>query len=398
MVMLSNIINYGGMFIFAVMITRLLGVTALGEFTYIFAVISIISVIAEFGLSQLLIRKINSDRSNVFSLIKNINIFKFFLAVICVIASVLIFPILPGSNFNLAFAAGIAIIIPKAFQTTYESAIRSLMKQTLPSIIKSLNTFIQIILAYFILIKTGSLFYLFVMMFVLEVLTAIVFKIANHNLWQNSGISLAEKIPYSYLYIKPIIKESFPFFGSNFLTLSIPRVILIILGNLSSQASLGIFSAASRFANGVGLISGALYNTIYPAMTNPGTPPEVRYRLAKKFTAYSFLTGLIISLTIFFTAGILIDLTFKIPEAVPVLKLLGFTVIPILTYSVIQPFLYSAHREKFILKTYLAVWIINIPLSILLIHLHNYTGAAFSSLISEYLLLISFFVKFRKGK
>ena len=77
--MISNIINYGGMFVLAVLITRMLGVDALGEFTYIFAVSSILAVISELGLSQLLVRKINAERTLVFSLVRNVNIFKIFI-------------------------------------------------------------------------------------------------------------------------------------------------------------------------------------------------------------------------------------------------------------------------------------------------------------------------------
>ena len=396
--MISNIINYAGMFILAVMITRFMGVKELGEFTIIFAVSSIISVISEFGLSQLLIRKINSDRSLIFSIVKNVNIFKFLLSILCLIVAGLILSIIPGSIFNLTFAAGIALIIPKVMQTTYESAIRALMIQTLPSVLKSINTFIQIILSYFILLKTGALFDLFVMMFIMECITSIVFKIASGRIWRNSGITLLPSLPFSFSFIKPVINQAFPFFGSNFLALSIPRVIIIILGNLSSQVSLGIFSAAARFSNGIGLLSGAFYNTFYPVMTDPATPQDVRYSLAKKFSLYAFLTGLLISLTIYFSAGLLIDLTFKIPEAIPVLKIICFIIIPILVYSVIQPFLFSLHAEKFILKTYLAVWLFNILCSIYLIEFYGYIGAAISTIIADYLIMISLTLKFYKIK
>lgn len=397
-VMISNIINYAGMFILAVMVTRLLGVQALGEFTYIFAISPVLSIISEFGLSQLSIRKINSDRSYVFSLVKNINIFKLFLSVICVIASGLILSIIPSSGFNMTFAAGILIIIPKVFQTTYESAIRALMKQTLPSVFKSINSLIQIVLAYLILIKTGNLLAMFVMILIMETLTAFVFRIAATRVWQNLGIPVLPASPISFSYIKPIIKEALPFFGSNFLALSMPKITIIILGNLLSQVSLGIFSAASRFANGIGLVSGAIYNTFYPVMTDPNTPLEKQYSLAKKFALFAFLAGLVISLTIYFSAGLLIDLTFKIPQAVPVLELMALMVIPILVYSVIQPFLFAIHAEKFILKTYIAVWSFNIFCSVYLINLYGYIGAAISTIITEYLILLSLLFKFFNTK
>ncbi len=390
--MLSNIINYAGMFIIAVMITRLAGTSELGEFTYIFAISSVLSVISEFGLSQLLIRKINSGRTETFSLIRNTNLFKFVLSVSCVLIALLVLFFINNEQISLIYIAGLAVIIPRAYQSTYESAIRALMKQSMPALLKSINTFIQIILAYFILKTSGSLLGIFVIILVTETITALAFKISAAKIWRSQKITFTKPLPFSQ--VKPMIRESFPFFGSNFLSLSIPRVVIIILGNLTSPASVGIFSAASRFSNGIGLVSGAIYNTIYPVMTDPSTDDSTRYTIAKKFILYAFITGALIASLIYLFAETIIGITFKIPESVPVLKLMSFTVLPILVYSVIQPFLFSVNQEKYIMKIYAFIWIMNILTGIFAIHHHNYMGAAINSVIIEYSLLILFILKF----
>ncbi len=391
-VMISNIINYAGMFILAVMITRFMGVDALGEFTYIFAVSTILSVTSELGLSQLLVRKINAERALIFSLVRNVNIFKMFVSVVCVLLTTIIFNLFPGLNFNLTLLIGIAVVIPKTILATYDSSIRALQKQAIPSVIKSINTFLQIIFTYFILVNTGSLLNIFIMILIMETLAMFSFNFMNRILWNRSGNIFSALIPYSFSFIKPVIAESLPFFGSNFLALSIPRIIVIILGYLTNAASLGIFSAASRFANGVGLFSGALYNTFYPAMTNPENSVETRYALARKFTLYAFIAGLVISLAIYFLAEILIDLTFRIPEAVPVLKLLGFVVIPVLTHTILQSFLFSQKYEKSISYFYIFLWIFNLITCLILVKLYGYWGAAISAFTFEYIVMITLFI------
>lgn len=396
--MISNIINYGGMFILAVMITRFVGVNALGEFTYIFAVSTILGVISELGLSQLLIRKINAERTFVFSLVRNVNIFKIFISVLCVLLTTIIFYLFPGLNFNLTLLIGITVIIPKTIQATYDSSIRALQKQAIPSVIKSINTLLQIVFAYFILVNTGSLLKCFIMILIMETLTMFSFYFMNKILWDRSGNVCSTLIPYSFSYIKPVISESLPFFSSNFLALSIPRIIVIILGYLTNAASLGIFSAASRFANGVGLFSGALYNTFYPAMTNPGTPANILYALSRKFMLYAFLAGLMISLAIFFSAELLIELTFRIPEAVPVLKLLGFVVIPVLTHTILQSYLFSQKYERFISYFYILLWVFNLVTCLILVELYGYWGAAISAFTFEYIVMITLFILFIRHK
>jgi len=397
-VMISNIINYGGMFVLAVIITRMLGVDALGEFTYIFAVSTILAVVSELGLSQLLVRKINAERTFIYSLVRNVNTFKIFISIGCVLLTSIIFYIFPGLNLNLTLIIGIAVIIPKTIQATFDSSIRALQKQATPSILKSLNSLLQMIFAYFILVNTGSLLNIFIMIIIMETLTMIMFYIINKILWNSSGIIFSDSIPYSYSYIEPVITESLPFFGSSFLALSIPRIIVIILGYMTNAFSLGIFSAASRFANGVGLFSGALYNTFYPAMTNPETPAGEKYALARKFTLYAFIAGLVISLAIYFFAEILIDLTFRIREAVPVLKLLGFVVIPVLTHSILQSYLFSLKFEKFIAYFYIILWIFNLISCLILVKFYGYWGAAISAFTFEYIVMITLFILFIRQK
>jgi O-antigen/teichoic acid export membrane protein len=156
----------------------------------------------------------------------------------------------------------------------------------------------------------------------------------------------------------------------------------------------GVFSAASRFANSIGLLSGALFNSYYPVMVHSETSAENKYALTKKLSMYAFAAGLIIAVTLYLLSGFLISNTFRIPEAVPVLKILAFTVVPVLTYTILLSYLFSVHEEKFILKIYVFLWTLNIILSVILIKLNDFTGAAIAAVIIEYLLLIAVSIRF----
>ncbi len=174
---------------------------------------------------------------------------------------------------------------------------------------------------------------------------------------------------------------------------------MIFLGYIASAASLGIYSAASRFTGGIGLISGALYNTYYPVMTGSKVSPAERFRLTARLAAYALFLGIIIAAVLFFLSDILIGLSFKVPEAASVLKILSVTVIPVLVYSVLQPYLISLHRESFIFKSYIAIFVLILPAAIILIHLYGFYGAAYVSASAEILLCIVLIIGFlRTGR
>jgi O-antigen/teichoic acid export membrane protein len=392
--MAANLVNYAGTFVMAVFISRILGVTALGEFTFIFAFTAVLSVITDFGLSTLLIRKLNEDTANISGYISKINLFKVTAGFISVLLLLTVMYFFSPVNFNLVFTAGIAAVIPKAVQGTYESSIRALMNQLVPSIIKSANTLVQLFFTFLLLVSGYRLLEVMVMILGMEIITALVFKFVNIVLWSDYGINTASEEKGLLKCIKDLLKESFPFFGNSFLALSIPRITVILLGYISFAPAVGIFSAASRFANSIGLLSGALFNSYYPVMAHSETSAENKYALTKRLSLYAFGAGLLIAGSLYVLSDFLINITFKIPEAVPVLKILAFTVVPVLTYTILQSYLFSVHKEKFILKLYAVLWSLNIIISVLLIKMSNFTGAAIASIIIEYALLAVIAFKF----
>lgn len=390
LIVISNLVNYVSTFIIAVFISRFLGVTPLGEFTFIFAFSTVLSVITDFGFSTLLIRKINENRYLALSYTAQINRFKLFSSIILMILLFIIFFFTSRENFNLTFAFGTLLIIPKAFQSTYESSIRAKLNQKLPALIKSMNSLVQLVLAYLILHNGYGLFELFLMLLITEMATAGAFRIASFSLWKNDvPATVSEKSAVSF---RSLVSESLPFFGSNVLSFSIPRVTAILLGYLASASALGIFSAASRFAGGVGLLSGALFNSNYPVLTQKDADPVHKYLLTGKLSAFAFGAGLVISLVLFFLSDFLISITFRIPESVPVLKIMSFFVIPVLTHSVLQSYMLSVHKEKLLFKLHFFIWILNIIVGFIFINEMSYTGAAITSLIIEYTLLIVLFI------
>jgi len=396
--MISNIINYAGMFVLAVMITRMLGVDALGEFTLIFAIISILTLINEFGFSTLLVRKINDDRKDVFTVLNNVNTFKILFGAIIIFFASLIIYLIPGNGLSIALAAGLAIVIPKSIQTSYEASLRALMKQVFSAVLKSINTLIQIVLAYIMLVNSFDLFSILAMILIAEILTTLIFKFQNRSIWINVLDHQYSRVSFNLKNLVGLLKESWLFLANNFLTISMPRINILIIGYMISQAAVGIFSAASRIVSSIGLLSGALFNTYYPALINLKDKPNEQFRFTSRILAYSLIAGLLINALLYLLSGIIIDLTFKIDEAKLILKILSFTVLPILLSSVLKAFFYAYFKENYLFILFIVWWIFNIIIGYIFIYYGGIIGFAYSSLITEFLFFFILFLKYYKEK
>ena len=392
-VLALNAVNFSSLFVIAVFISRLMGVDELGRYTFIIAISSVLYMVSDFGLTTSLVRKIGGEKKNAYSFISDANSIKTFLGAATAIISLFAIYIFNRSNFNISLAAGIVVIIPRLYQTSYEASIRVFGFQKYPTIIRSMASLLQIILSYYAIQSGYGLDGIFILILFIEIITYYVFYFTNYIILSRKNIKIKKNL-FSAKSIFGKAKESSVLFFNNVLTFTMPRVNIILLEYISSTASVGIFSAGTRFTSGAGMISGALYNSVYPFIANLKEEKKTSYELARELIKYSFIIGAVISIALFFLSGILIDLTFKIEEAKPVLRIVAFSIIPLLVYTVIQTFMLSVFLEKFLLKIYTLIWLLNAAIGIFLIWKWSYTGAAIVTISMEYLLMFIQIIKF----
>ena len=392
-VLALNAVNFSSSFVIAVFISRMMGVDELGKYTFIIAISSVLYMIADFGLTTSLVRKIGGDRPDAFKFISEANSVKTFSGAAAVIVTLAVIYFFNKTNFNITLLAGVVVIIPRLYQTSYEASIRVFGYQKYPTIIRSISSLLQIAGSYFVIDKGLGLEGVFVLIMFIEIITYYIFSFTNNRILAKQNIEI-KRITISLKNAFSKAKESSVLFFNNVLTFTMPRINIILLEYISSTVSVGIFSAGTRFTSGAGLLSGALYNSVYPFIANLKNQKKTSYELAKELIKYSFIIGAAASIALFFLSGLLIDLTFKIEDAKPVLKIVSFTIIPLLVYTVIQTYMLSVYMEKFLLKIYAVIWLLNAVFSIILIWKWNYIGAAAVTISMEYLLMFIQIVKF----
>ena len=400
LVLILNAVSYVCSFILAVLISRFLGIEALGDYSLIFAFVLILGIVSDFGLSTLLVRKLGENKFKAKEIINNFNLIKIILSLVIIILIFITAILFFTKIYYPAFFIGLFLILPRTLMSTYEASIRSFLNQKYPVIIKSANSFLQLALSYFILTKGYELSAVMLCILIPDVITLMMLMLANKkiidkfNLKNNSENILQSDQPLKEKFTL-ILKESSVFFVNNFLMLSIKGLNVILLGYFSTAVSVGIYSAGSRFVNGIGLFSGALFNSFYPAISNIKNDLKTKTELTKKFILYSFTLGLMITVPLYLFAGNLIELTFKSEDSVIVLKILSFTMIPVLVYTVTQSYLFSEYNEIFLTRILIVAWSLNIILSIILIKMYDYTGCAVALAFTEIFLMITQLLKFK---
>lgn len=371
----------------------------LGKYTFVIAASAIIYVVCDFGQTTLIVRKIGSDKNNIAAIISSSNSLKFFMFLIVAILLIL-FKLITGiKQVDILFWTGLAAILPRLFQTSYEASIRVFGFQKYPTIIRSINSLFQVAAAYMILKLIGSLITIFGMILLFEIGTAMVFFYFSKVLTQSKDkIFKNNKLKITLGRLISTAKEGMFLFANNSLAFSVSRIHILLIEGLLSTVSVGIYSAAQRFISGTGLLTGALHNAYYPFLSNLKNDRIKAFRLTLKMILYAVIAGVAAGAFLFFLSDFMIKITFKTEEAVGILKILSFGILPVLVYTVLQSYLVTFNYEKFLFKLISVVWIINIILCVLLINKLNLTGCAITAVIIEYFLMSGQLIYFYSKK
>lgn len=313
-------------FILAVLVSGFLGIEALGNYSLIFAFVLILGIVSDFGLSTLLVgEKLGEYKFNAKETINSFNLIKIILSAVLIIVIFVTAFLFFTKIYYPAFFIGIFLILPRTLMSTYEASIRSFLNQKYPVIIKSANSLLQLALSYYFLSTGYGLSAVMICILIPDIITLLLLMLINNNVIDkfnsesNSGNIISDK-PLKKRFTL-ILKESSVFFANNFLMLSIKGLNVILLGYFSTAAAVGIYSAGSRFVNGIGLFSGALFNSFYPVISNIKNDLKTKTELTKKFILYSFTLGLMITIPLYLFSGNLMELTFKSEDSVIVLKI-----------------------------------------------------------------------------
>jgi O-antigen/teichoic acid export membrane protein len=196
-------------------------------------------------------------------------------------------------------------------------------------------------------------------------------------------ISLRKKYNYKFHFSFRqgiwLIKEAFPLFGTVILTTAFQQLDVLLLRNLDSEYSVGLYSAALRLTVPLGIIPQALITTIFPLIVrgretgSASTMPATR--LVYKIL---FLFSFSISFIITFKAEYIIKLIFGgeyanayLPMTILFWSIL-FTYFNTFTLNLLTVY----NKQKFNFFATLLIVVVQILLVIILTPIYSYSGVA----------------------
>jgi O-antigen/teichoic acid export membrane protein len=383
-------------FLTFIFIARYLGAEAFGQMSYALSFVAFFMLIADFGVSDLLIREAAGEsQERRLRYIHNISTLKFFLALITFIAIISVALILRETKeiiitiamFGLAMVCdSYTIFLKSIFRVSermkYEAisiVFEGILKVALVFIIiKSVTSSVLIIAQAFLLVSVVTLIF--------TLLTArarfAYFKLCfDLKLWRTLFIG---GTPFAVLIFFQVI---------NF------KIDTIMLSKMTDHIITGWFSAAARFLEPMLIIATTFTAAAFPVVSrlskkSDGSVVSVYKASLVILTLISVLLGVILFLGADFYIPFLFGNEFA--RSALAVKMLCLALIPMFLRFFLDSFILALKRTSVLFFNYAAGTVINILINIILIPRFNFSGACIATILSEFS-MVGFYIFWLKN-
>ena len=365
-----------------VIAARYLGVDQFGKFSYLIAIVAILSKIIDAGIGPIIFRETSSDISN-HDLI-NLGIFyrSGLLFTVYLIFNVSAFFLKMKSDeiifLNILLAGIIISSKYMNFRDILEIPFKISLKMHYPMIFNILDNLIFLVLVFLIIYLKAGLIY-FIIIYVISNLPGFIFLIYY----------LSKKFNYRLYYnpakLKWLFRESMPIFGFAILSTIFAQADIIMLKYIGGDYSAGIYAGATRLSLPLAIIPAAIISSVFSllvknAKLNNHQNNKINSISLKLLFQISFFIALVFSFKKTDLTVLIFGIKY-IESSTPSELLLWGNIFLFINFYALD--LFTAYNKQVWNFYYsIVVVVINIAVNFILIPLYSYNGAAISKIIT----------------
>jgi O-antigen/teichoic acid export membrane protein len=396
---IGNVIQKIISLVMVIFLAQKLGVADFGLYSFVFSFVVMFLVFGDLGIGTLILREIARDESKASELIGNafvIRIGLFFLVLLAIFASIFLLHFLRSTEYPFivvifVLIAGLSLLFDS--MTALFRVVFLAFQETQYDFY--VNTSVKILLAFLTLsvlfLGYGIKEVLFVDLFSNFVGFALGFFVVTKKFAR-------PKFSLNFSEHKKMLVKALPFcyiaVFMSFYSSIIPVLLSVFKGNLS----LGYYAAATRLINIFSFIPVVFMSAVFPVMAafHASSNKSVNTIILKSFK-YLLIVILPIAFATTLLSGRIIELVYPTtqfnnfaPASAILSILIWFLVLNFLNFVFLTVFQSTAFEKKALIVVVVSL-AANIFFSLLLIPRYDFIGAAFASVLSEAIFLISGF-------
>lgn len=371
----------------SVVIAKLLGLEDFGRYTLGIAWSFALGLFAEFGLNTLLTRDVARRRSDASRYLKAATLIKILLSLLLIAALQITAPQLshdPSAVLIIRLAA--PLILLNSLFGSFTAIFRAFEQMRPILILNAVSSVVQLGLTIALVTLGGGLIGVIVLSLLVqgaELLAAYLIYRARFRMESELGVD--------WRLIGRLGRAALPFALAGLIAAVQMRASVMLLGAIQNESAVGIFGAASRWAEAAKLVPNAFFGALFPALSFLASERKatLNHTFAQSERALLIL-AILLAIGLNLAAPPLLTLAYgsAFSPAVPALQILGWLLVPALLNGVTVIYLYALGDETFTNYVGLAGIAVQMAAAIPLISLWGATGAAAAALIGESAMVI----------
>ncbi|MHB8990622.1 MAG: flippase [Chloroflexota bacterium] len=395
---------------FAVYMFRVLGAEGVGSYSYAVVVIGYLDILANFGLGTLLTREVARDRSCASRYLGNtlalrLGLWSASLPLVALLLGPAAAPMGITPEVGLAILLLTVGLLPSLVASTLSSLFQAYERFEYPAMVTVFTTLLKIGLQVVALMAGWGFVGLAGVSVVsnlatVAMLAALVSGITIDRGGDRPVAPAGSVLSLDLGFCRKLLKVSYPLMLNNLLNSVFFRLDSLMLMPMAGAAALGWYSTAYKFIDGLGIISSSFTLALFPLLSQYAH--SSRDALARAF-GLALKLLLMVSLPISVGTTLIapeIILLFAGPDYLPHSALALQTLIWFLPFSFLngatQYLLIAINQQRFITISFLIAKAFNLATNLLLIPMLGYLGAAITTVVSEWVLMLPFWYCVRR--
>jgi len=376
-----NISSMSGLFVFSILLTRHFGKESLGLYALFTACLMPFVYLVDFGQSTALVKRLARARNDTKAVLQRALLAKLFLSAFAGVFIVLFaWWLFPVSTERHLFGVFSIILLPRAIYLTLEAALRAHEKMRQLAAVTLGWSLLLVAATCFLIVMDYSFGTIVYSLVLVEICKAGLLWFVGQKILH---LRLLSGLEIDIRATSAMLKTAFPFFATGVFGILYYRVDVIMLAWLQDAAAVGEFSAAANFVKMLRIVPSVIVAAFFPAVTSMAQDGALVKMLTRRTLWLQAITSFVLAGAIFLLAPQLIIWTYDIPEAVVILRIFVWSLIPLALYSTLIYALFQADKSSWCVRIVASGFLLNIVLNYLLIPLMGAKSLAVSSIASE---------------
>ena len=375
-------------FIWTILMARYLGVSKYGILGFGISLTGILAITLDFGISSHIVRSVATDYDSAPKYLGNVIPLKSIFSIGTFVLTLIILIIMKADQITITVTLLFSIeTIINTFKNLLNGVFQAFEEgkyQGIGNIISNLLLFAFILIT----IYTDLDIYGITFSYILANLIALIYEyyVLNKHI-------IKPKFEFNWSFCKKVTLLSIPFALASFFYTIYYSIDVVMLTHLVGAYPTGIYNAAYKLISVLTLFYSIYVAVIFPAMNKFYKNDErlLTISLEKSIKYLSLIMVPIAVATMFYSKDI-IQLIYgnTFDAASSALSILIWTVCLLFINGACAMLLQASHKEVTVTKIYAIAAIFNIVLNIFMIPHYSYNGAAFTTVMSDLLILIIF--------